>query len=74
MSGDIKYRGATGAARAPKPGKAPIMGAPPRPSIFQNRGKAAALPALPGTAPLNFMQKIELHENLSNLSYYVKKN
>ena len=25
---------------------------PPPPSIFQNRGKAAALPALPGTAPL----------------------
>ena len=36
-------RGVTGPARAPNPGKAPI---------FQNRGKAVALPALPGTARL----------------------
>jgi len=37
------FRGATGAARAPKPGKNPIM---------------AALLALPGTAPLQFFLKI----------------
>jgi hypothetical protein len=39
--GSLHTRGATCAARAPKPGKAPIMAA-----------SAAALPALPGTAPL----------------------
>ena len=49
----MQDRGATGAARAPKPGKSPIMAPlPPPPSIFQNQGKATALPALPGTALL----------------------
>ena len=54
----VLHRGATGAARAPKPGKNPIM--PPPPSIFQNQGKAVALPALPGTARLVCMGQISL--------------
>ena len=46
----IASSGAAGAARAHGPGKTTNTAAPL--SIFQNRGKAPALPALPGTAPL----------------------
>ena len=60
FSNDIKIktrpRGATGAARAPKPDKTPIhCGTPPLPppsSLFQNLGKTAVLPVLPPKAPL----------------------
>ena len=48
------WRGARAQARlGPYNGGAPPL--PPLPSIFQNRGKAAALPALPGTAPLELL-------------------
>ena len=71
----INTSGATGAARSPKPGKAPIMAArrpPSPPSIFQNRGKAAALPALPGTAPLNTGMK-ELIKSVNQLQAIAAK-
>ena len=44
-----RYRGATIAARAPKPDKTPITQRPPR-SILQNSGKTAVLPVLPPMA------------------------
>ena len=47
----VPTRGATGAARGPKPGKTPIMAAPQH-SNFQTRGKTYVLPVLPHMAPL----------------------
>ena len=35
---------------------------PTPPSLFQSRGKATALPALPGTAPLNVNEKIRIQK------------
>ena len=43
---------------------------PPPPSIFQNRGKAAALPALPGTAPLLSKTNENFTLDAANRIYY----
>ena len=62
-----RLSGAPPARRAPKPGKAPIIAVPP--SIFQNRGKAAALP---GTTPLLVMSFIFFHLNLKHAFWMLK--
>jgi hypothetical protein len=73
FSNDIKIktrpRGATGAARAPKPDKTPIhCDAPPLPppsSLFQNLGKTAVLQVLPPKAPLGLIS-VESDDEMSN--------